>query len=40
MNPAAQLMCLCQGEPPIEDYVLDFIELAHSMCLIVFFVVG
>ncbi len=29
MNPAAQIMCLRQGDRPIEDYVKDFINLAH-----------
>lgn len=42
MNPAAQLMCLHQGDRPIEDNVMDFVELAHltsmdEMCHMIFF---
>ncbi len=42
MNPAAQIICLRQEERPIEDYVKDFINLAHltsldTVCLMIYF---
>ena len=42
MNPAAKIMCLRQGDRPIEEYVRDFIELAplaffDEVCLMIFF---
>ncbi|ROL50046.1 hypothetical protein DPX16_5805 [Anabarilius grahami] len=42
MNPSAQLIGLRQGDRCIEDYVTDFIELAHltcfnEECLMIFF---
>jgi len=42
MNPSAQLVCLRQGERTIEEYVMDFIELApltcfNEECLMIFF---
>lgn len=42
MNPAAQIMRLCQEDLPIEDCVQDFIELAYlttldTVCLMIFF---
>lgn len=42
MHLGAQLMCLRQGGRPIEDYVMDFVELAHltnmdEVCLMIFF---
>ncbi|KAK9969758.1 hypothetical protein ABG768_027907, partial [Culter alburnus] len=42
MNPSAQLIGLRQGDRSIEDYVLDFIELApltcfDELCLMTFF---
>jgi len=45
MNPSAQLTCLRQGERTIEEYVMDFIELApltcfNEECLMIFFCGG
>ncbi len=42
MNPAVRLMLLCQGTRSIEEYVADFLELAHltwldELCLMIFF---
>ncbi|XDV40950.1 hypothetical protein PO909_009926 [Leuciscus waleckii] len=42
MNPAAQIMCLRQGDRSIEEYIMDFVELAHwaffdELCLMIFF---
>ncbi len=42
MNPAVRLMLLRQGTRSIEDYVVDFLELAHlthtdKICLMIFF---
>ncbi len=42
MNPAVKLMLLRQGTRSIEDYVVDFLELAHlthtdKICLMIFF---
>ncbi|XP_016124022.1 uncharacterized protein [Sinocyclocheilus grahami] len=42
MNPAAQIICLRQGDRPIKDYVTDFVELAHltgmdKVCLMILF---
>ncbi len=42
MDPAVKMMFLRQGTRSIEDYVVDFLELAHlthldDLCLIIFF---
>ncbi len=42
MNPAVRLMILRQGTRSIEEYVADFLELAHltrleELCLMIFF---
>ncbi len=42
MDPAVKIMFLRQGTRSIEDYVVDFLELAHvthldEMCLMIFF---
>ncbi len=42
MNPAVRMMLLCQGTRSIEEYVADFLELAHltqlvEICLMIFF---
>ncbi len=42
MNPAVRLMLLRQGTRSIEEYVADFLELAHltrldELCLMIFF---
>lgn len=33
MDPAIQMMHLCQGDQPIEDYVMDYLELAYLTCM-------
>ncbi len=42
MDPAVRMMFLRQGTRSIEDYVVDFLELAHltnldELCLMIFF---
>ncbi len=42
MDPAVKMMFLRQGTRSIEDYVVDFLELAHlthldDLCLMIFF---
>ncbi len=42
MNPAVRMMLLRQGTRSIEEYVVDFLELAHltqldEICLMIFF---
>ncbi len=42
MNPAVRMMLLRQGTRSIEEYVADFLELAHltqldEICLMIFF---
>ncbi len=42
MNPAAQIICFCQGDRPIKDYVTYFVELVHltsmdKVCLMICF---
>ncbi len=41
-NPAVKMMFLHQGTRSIEDYIVDFLELAHmthldEICLLIFF---